>query len=220
MSEVYLGMGSIGYTPDEQMLDMIESVLNEIRAVCRPVFGYKIVPISSVEQRSVTLGDKTLNTGSVITSYLEDADALALFIATSGVEFEKWLHQVKDSGDIMKEFIADAIGSEIAEATVRAMSDDLEQTQSLSGNKISNSYSPGYCGWHVREQKGLFSMLPPDPCGVTLSDSSLMTPIKSVSGIIAVGSKVKKMPYGCQICAMKTCYKKRAKALAASSVAV
>ena len=77
--------------------------------------------------------------------------------------------------------------------------------------KISNSYSPGYCGWHVTQQKFLFSLLPEQPCGVRLSESSLMSPIKSVSGVIAVGERIVKRKYGCELCGKADCYKNRNK---------
>jgi hypothetical protein len=48
-------------------------------------------------------------------------------------------------------------------------------------------YSPGYCGWTVRGQKNLFERLGPEQMGVTLNDSCLMTPIKSVSGVLVAG---------------------------------
>ena len=59
------------------------------------------------------------------------------------------------------------------------------------------------------EQRKLFTLLPPAPCGITLTDSCLMLPIKSISGVMAVGSCVEKRPYGCAICGRKDCYKNR-----------
>ena len=66
------------------------------------------------------------------------------------------------------------------------------------GYGVSHPYSPGYCGWHVTQQKFFFSLLPEQPCGVRLSESSLMSPIKSVSGVIAVGERIVKRKYGCE----------------------
>jgi hypothetical protein len=43
----------------------------------------------------------------------------------------------------------------------------------------------------VAEQHKLFSLLPPGICGITLSDSALMHPIKSVSGITGIGKHCK-----------------------------
>ena len=48
-------------------------------------------------------------------------------------------------------------------------------------------YSPGYCGWDVTGQRRLFAHLQPGEIGVTLGDSCLMQPLKSVSGVLVAG---------------------------------
>jgi hypothetical protein len=70
---------------------------------------------------------------------------------------------------------------------------------------ITNRYSPGYCNWSVSEQKLLFSFLPDGFCGIKLNDSALMTPIKSISGIIGIGQNVKMNEYNCNHCGVKDC---------------
>ena len=57
--------------------------------------------------------------------------------------------------------------------------DRLERYVAPEGLRITNSYSPGYCGWNVSEQHALFSLLPEGFCGVRLCESGLMLPIKS-----------------------------------------
>ncbi|MFC1734178.1 vitamin B12 dependent-methionine synthase activation domain-containing protein, partial [candidate division KSB1 bacterium] len=51
------------------------------------------------------------------------------------------------------------------------------------------SYSPGYCGWHLSAQGKLFRFLRPERIGITLNDSYLMTPLKSVTGLLAAGDR-------------------------------
>jgi hypothetical protein len=46
-------------------------------------------------------------------------------------------------------------------------------------------YSPGYCGWHLSGQKKLLAHLRPGRIGVSLGETWLMTPIKSISGVVA-----------------------------------
>jgi len=75
----------------------------------------------------------------------------------------------------------------------------------LSGLHVSESFSPGYCSWDVAEQHKLFSFFPTNFCGITLSDSSLMKPVKSVSGIIGIGSDLNRKVHHCLICNDKTC---------------
>ena len=82
---------------------------------------------------------------------------------------------------------------------------NLQMEMISGGKKITNRYSPGYCGWDVAEQHKLFQLIPDNFCGVRLNESSLMNPEKSVSGIIGIGENVKYNPYTCRICDMKDC---------------
>ncbi len=70
-------------------------------------------------------------------------------------------------------------------------------------------YSPGYCGWHVSGQMALFDYLGPDAVGITLTESFLMHPLKSVSGVIVAGQPdihrfVHDFPF-CAACTGKEC---------------
>jgi hypothetical protein len=48
-------------------------------------------------------------------------------------------------------------------------------------------YSPGYCGWDMTGQRALFAALRPEEIGITLRESCLMEPLKSMSGVIVAG---------------------------------
>ena len=51
-------------------------------------------------------------------------------------------------------------------------------------------FSPGYCGWHVSGQKRLFAELKPQKIDLTLRESCLMQPLKSISGVLVAGPKI------------------------------
>lgn len=112
-------------------------------------------------------------------------------------------------GDMVRVFIADAIGSCLAETCADNMEATLQQNINKLGWQRTNRFSPGYCGWHVREQQRLFTFFPKEPCGVHLTDSSLMIPIKSVSGVIGLGLDVRYNPYTCGLCDFAKCYKRK-----------
>lgn len=105
----------------------------------------------------------------------------------------------------MKGYIYDVVGSEIVEAAADLMQNDLQKAMISSGRKITNRYSPGYCGWDVAEQHKLFQLVPDNFCGIRLTESALMDPVKSVSGIIGIGENVKMNPYTCRLCDLKDC---------------
>lgn len=205
MSDIHLDMneiyGSMGYpdpdNPAEEMRVVVESLLERFKPVCRPQFHY-------IESTVEGLSPK-----GIIMKGLSGADKYLLFIATAGREFQEEINKISAEGDIVKVYAADLIGSEIAEATVRECMKAIEAD--YPGVGVSNSYSPGYCGWVLSDQREIFSRFKGETCGVSLNDSCLMYPIKSVSGIISVGEKVEKREYGCAICGRKDCYKNRLK---------
>ncbi|WP_291125402.1 vitamin B12 dependent-methionine synthase activation domain-containing protein [Dysgonomonas sp. UBA7698] len=209
MDDIYLSLGYGGTCPPDDIQSIVKAMTETISHVCQPSFCYIIKDTVIIERSGIIIDDVNFKTGKVIASYLDKAEAIAFFIATAGLEFDNWLKDLHRQNDVWNMFLADAIGSEIAEATARAVSKELEKFAKSRNQNISNSYSPGYCGWIVKEQQKLFSLFPTEPCGVKLTDSSLMLPIKSVSGIIALGTQQEKKIYGCDICNMKSCYKKR-----------
>ncbi len=114
-------------------------------------------------------------------------------------------------GDLLKGYIIDVVGSEIVESAANLMQDSLQEKMSAVGKGITNRFSPGYCGWDVAEQHKLFSLMPDNFCGISLTPSALMDPIKSVSGFIGIGKNVKRLPYTCSLCNMKDCIYRRVK---------
>ena len=112
---------------------------------------------------------------------------------------------------MLRGYIYDIVGSEIVEGATDLMQAELEKDVKASGSKITNRYSPGYCGWDVAEQHKLFQLVPDNYCGIKLTESALMNPVKSVSGIIGIGTRVKFNPYTCQMCDQKDCIYRKIK---------
>ena len=60
---------------------------------------------------------------------------------------------------MVKVYIADAIGSIIAEKTADCMEIALDEYIHDRGWRHTNRFSPGYCGWHVSEQNEIISLI-------------------------------------------------------------
>lgn len=207
--EIYLNLGYGGQTPDQQFIEMIDQMLENISDFCAPQVGYLLLQGIIPDKNHLEINNIRIKVGSIITKYLSDATQFAVFVVTAGEEFDNYLEQLKADGDIVSEFLAYSIGTEIAEASLRFVTARITEEADRFGFKITQSYSPGHCSWHVREQQQLFSLLPEKPCGVELNDSSLMHPVKSISGIIGLGKVVAITPHGCDICGLKTCFKRK-----------
>lgn len=210
-ADFYVQMGYGEAVPDGQTVAETEALVREIAAAVRPRFCFFITDGAfDTDRQILSVMGQDFSVGGIISRQLRKSQRYVFFVATAGREFEAFQQQLSAEGDMVRVFIADAIGSVLAEKTADRMETELETQLSSYGWLHTNRFSPGYCGWHVSEQQQLFPLFPEQPpCGVTLSESSLMNPIKSVSGIIGIGPDVKKLPYSCGLCDYKHCYKRR-----------
>ena len=204
MQEVYLLMGYKNTAPEKDILELVDKIYTEIDRICKPQYIYEIFNAKTCDPFSIEIRDKKFRTGKIITHYLQGMEKCCVFATTAGQEFETYKKQLRQEGEILEEFIADAIGSVIAEACVNSIAGELAEN-----NNCTYPYSPGYCNWKLTEQALLFSLLPDTPCGITLTESCLMVPIKSISGIIGIGKNIERKAYACNICEMKNCYKRK-----------
>lgn len=173
-------------------------------------------PISlDSDRHSLDIQGLPFDLGQVVSGQLTGAEAIAVFVCTAGSGIEELSRQQMSSGDPVIGFIADTLGSLVVENAMDRVQALLAEAMEARGLSITERYSPGYCGWRVDEQKQLFRLLPPDFCGVRLTESALMQPIKSVSGFIGIGRNVTRRPYTCRLCDLEDCLYRRLKSAAA-----
>lgn len=209
LNEIYLNLGFGGNSPDETSVEMVATMLDELKVICKPEVGYLIAEGYLPDEHLLCINNSTIRVGKTITGYLQDCSHFAAFVVTAGKSFDLYCAHLKTEGDLFAGFFAYSIGTEIAEAAVRYVSRLIERQASDHDMRFTHSYSPGYCSWHVREQQQLFSILPDQPCGIQLTESHLMYPEKSVSGIIGLGREATLKGHACEICGMTQCFKRK-----------
>jgi hypothetical protein len=207
----------LGYAHGDQehaIRPLIEEILTDSENIAGIKAEYRFFkePEFNNPGKTICINGIILNVGSVIFKQLKDAQSVALFLCTAGKDLSVRSHEALKGGDPLRGYIYDVIGSEITEAAAEKMQNDLEAELKPSGMNITNRYSPGYCGWDVSEQHKLFRLFPDNHCGIVLTPSALMDPVKSVSGIIGIGSRVRRAAYSCRICDMKNCIYRNRKA--------
>lgn len=209
-------LNAMGYkkaTAPQPVLYLLDEIIPQITKLINVNAGFRILNSFRLNEQkdSIFVDDVQFNTGTIIAKPLRNASAAAVFVATAGPQIEKMSKDYLLGEDPLKGYLLDAIGSEIVECAADLLEVKLQEIISGKNLKTTNRYSPGYCGWIVKEQHKLFSLLPKNFCGITLTDSALMVPIKSVSGIIGLGSNVKKHDYQCSICELESCFRRRTK---------
>lgn len=117
------------------------------------------------------------------------AEGLALFVATLGEALPARIRQLFDEDALAEGWMLDAVASAGADLLADRLAERYRQGLAQRGLDHARvlPYSPGYCGWPTRGQRPLFDALRPEEIGVTLNDSCLMSPIKTVSGVLVAG---------------------------------
>jgi len=118
---------------------------------------------------------------------------LRLFAVTVGKETSSEIDRLFQTNDFALGCMLDAAASVAADRAAAHIEQRFAQSLSDGGWSLESGaalrYSPGYCGWHISGQKKLFEYLRPEPIGLTLRDSYLMEPLKSVSGVVLGGPR-------------------------------
>jgi hypothetical protein len=157
------------------------ATLVEPRAVCEEVSPERFAGV--LAPLGVPAGD--LAVGRVVPR----ATGLVLYVATLGEALPARIRHLFDEGELAEGWMLDAVASAGADLLSDRLAERLRARRAAGGEDGVRvlPYSPGYCGWPTRGQRPLFDALRPHEIGVTLNDSCLMSPIKSVSGVLVAG---------------------------------
>jgi hypothetical protein len=204
----------LGYKEGEDR-EIVTSLIKELLTECHKICNIKaeFTVFGDIrfdnDAKSVEINKIRFQIKKIVFNQIKKSDSVAIFLCTAGNEIGIRSRKTMQERDFLKGYIYDVIGSEIVEAAADLMQTNLEKTIFDSGERITNRFSPGYCGWDVTEQHKLFQLIPDNYCGIHLTPSALMDPVKSISGIIGIGKNVKYNPYTCGMCDMNDCIYRR-----------
>jgi hypothetical protein len=177
--------------PDERTGRLAQDALSIYQETAMPVGT--VMEISRDHFASVFDGEGRNEDASPVGPISRGADDLALFAVTLGEKMSQEISRKFESHDFALGTMLDSAASEGAEMAALVLENSyrrhlLESGRSDAGHGTLR-FSPGYCGWHISAQKKLFQTLEPHKISITLNESYLMTPIKSISGVIISGKK-------------------------------
>ena len=178
-----------GHPISERVEDLVEKAISFYESLTQPKGIIAEISLSDFEE--IFDGEGRNDLPAPLQGIVKKADRLALFAATLGDPVSSMIQELFKENDPATACMLDGIASDRAEraATLLADSflDSLLQKGAVNSEARALPYSPGYCGWHITGQKKLFAFLNPEQIDISLNASCLMSPIKSVSGVLVVG---------------------------------
>jgi hypothetical protein len=182
-----------------------------------------LADISVEEFRAVYDGEGRNAQDSPVADISGRAEHLALFAVTLGEPASQAVHDRLAQEDFALAYVLDAMASvaadDVADLAERRFAAMLRERGWVAPDGAVLRYSPGYCGWDITGQRRLFAYVKPEQIGLSLGESCLMKPLKSVSGAILAGPRaIHRFPptYDfCERCETRTC-RSRLRTLAAA----
>ena len=178
-------------------------ILVEAQSCARPKALYRQAYIYQKGDNWVTIEGQRF-TSRVLRVNLETAQRVFAYTATCGSELEEWSHSIHD---LLYSFWADAIKEAALRAAIQALSSHLDRQYEVP--RTANMNPGSLADWPIEQQEPLFKLLGDTQAtaGVTLTESFLMSPIKSVSGL---RFPLEESFESCQLCQRQDCPNRRA----------
>jgi len=187
----------------KKIIELLDQAVKIFQQYTEPI---SIISEISIKRFSSVYKGEGLNEEvTPLESIFPKAHHLALFAVTIGEKACAKISELFDDNEFALGCMLDAVASDaterIAELTEQHYYHVLSlQKQITNPTKILH-YSPGYCGWHISGQKKLFEFLEPEEIGITLRESFLMEPLKSISGVMVAGDpEIHKFKAGYSFC--------------------
>ena len=185
--------------PPQMFLEAAERTLKKVENL-NVLFGYDIFPVK-VNEEYFTVKDVKFRINKEVYGILKNSKKLAVFACSVSQELNEVLKEYDD--DFVEHYINDVIGTLIIEKTGKYLYDFIKKEQFEL--KATNSLSPGNCGWQLESQKELFKLFPDNYLGIKLTESGMMIPLKSLSGVVGFGESVVFKHTDCRSCKSQNC---------------
>ena len=189
----YLGVRGAA---DQELLDRIGTLASVLMETARPRLVWRALPMNEENDYLIV--------GHDLRKLLEGCTEIVLFAATLGSEAELLIRRAQ-LRDMAEALILDACAGSAIENVCDNFCADL--AAQVAPNYLTDRYSPGYGDLPLEHQKVLFSALNVTRrIGVTLTESGLMLPQKSVTAILGVSPTLRAHRSACANCPMNgTC---------------
>ena len=182
----YLGVRE---DPDDHLRQQLTLLAKELQSRIQPRRTWVLASVSELALP-----------GQLAAGMLSDCPQAAVMCCTLGAEFDLWLKRLQ-ARDMHAAVLLDALGDVYVEAAC-----DRTETEILArfpGMHLTDRFSPGYGDLPLEAQSRLMALAGAQRIGVTLTDSLLMNPQKSVTAIVGIAQSPQPARIrGCAYCAM------------------
>ena len=180
----YLGYGK--NEVDDKTLQEIQDSFRELERLADKKSIYRIFELSLKDENELKIGNVEIYSRNLRTN-LKDCKQVVLFAATLGAEVDRLIRKMQVV-DMAKAVVMQACAATLLEEYCDELQQKIAERMQEQGKYIRPRFSPGYGDFSIQHQKDVLAMLETSKrIGVTMTDSYMLTPTKSVTAVIGIG---------------------------------
>ena len=180
--EIMRYMSSLG--GGDEILELIDECLSEVWGTLQYKVCYAVLS-AEIDGDVISLPCGQVASKNLAKN-LSGCDKAIIFAATIGVGIDRLISKYSRLSPT-KALCFQAIGAERVEALCDEFCEKMKAEFEKSGEKLKPRFSPGYGDLPLETQRMIFSLLDcPKRIGVTLGDTLLMSPSKSVTAFVGI----------------------------------
>lgn len=197
----YLGWRGSEIPPEVQR--QIDQCITETFAAVQPRYTYQIFGVERCENSIRLMGTDVVLPGQDVWQLLADCKSCVLMAATLGAGLETCIRRAQVR-DMTRALILDCCGSAAIEAVCDRAEQEIQNALGDAAQYLTDRFSPGYGDMPIDFQRELTALLDTGrQIGLTLTDSCILTPRKSVTAIIGLADRPQTKRFrGCAYCSM------------------
>ncbi len=214
-SEVLRYLGYNNYVENKELPHMLKEQVNTaIQAAYKmvePQVSYGIFDFDLDEKnKRIIFADDICFHSEYIFKNLKNADKILVAILTLGDTIESKSADCFACKDYLTGMIYDAIGSVALNDLKRNFFKMLCKKACTQKKGITRGFSPGSGKWDIMDQAYIFKLVDAKSIGVTLKESMMMKPIKTLSVVHGIGknisiSSISESEHECENCDLVNC---------------
>ena len=179
----YLGY-SRTVSPDQDVSGLMEKAADEMAAIMKPQAVFEVFDLTVGLESELSFADVSLHSRD-LSRNLAGCSKVALLAATLGPQVDALIRR-HSSTDPVYASILQATGPMYIEELVDLVNEEIKKIAASEGLKTKPRYSPGYGDVSLEVQKDFFRLLPCTRIGLTLMDTLIMAPEKSVTAFVGL----------------------------------
>lgn len=183
--------------PSENALALFDECLRETENAVSCRVCYMATPVSALPERFFQ--------SALVRRRLCGAEYALVFAATVGLEMDRLVLRYQELSPA-KALLLQALGAERIESLCDTFCAEMSAECAKRGYAAGSRFSAGYGDLPLAEQSWFFAALDcPRKIGLTLNESLLMTPTKSVTALVPIGGTGEKTGENCADCQKTDC---------------